>query len=62
MKMHNYETIKRLLQPVMDFMAEEYPNDCKLIVEPNFAQIVYNHTDMTFISDRIDPTQTEGEK
>jgi hypothetical protein len=51
MNNYNYEKIDRLLQPLMKMMQEEFPNNCKLIIEPYFSQIVYEHREMTFQSE-----------
>ncbi len=50
---YNYEKIDELLQPLMKMMQDEFPNNCKLIVEPYFSQIVYEHTEMTFPSEEM---------
>ena len=53
MNNYNYEKIDRLLQPLMKMMQEEFPNNCKLIIKPHFAQIIYEHDEMTFSSDEM---------
>ena len=53
MKNYNREKIDELLQPLMKMMQEEFPNNCKLIVEPYFSQIVYEHSEMVFPSDEM---------
>ncbi len=50
---YNRAQIDELLQPLMTMMQEEFPNNCKLIVEPYFARIVYEHDDMIFQSDEM---------
>jgi hypothetical protein len=42
-----------MLQPLMTMMQEEFPNNCKLIIEPYFARIVYEHDEMIFSSDEM---------
>ena len=51
--MKNYDFIKiyKMIQPLMTMMQEEFPNNCKLIIEPYFARIVYEHDEMIFQSD-----------
>ena len=53
MKKYDFQKIDKLLQPVMEMMREEFPNDCKLIVGAEFSQIVFEHTYLTFPSDEI---------
>lgn len=56
MKKYNYEKIDELIQPLMTMMQEEYPNGFKLIIEPHFARIVYEHDEMLFKSDEMKNT------
>ena len=53
MNNYNYEKIDKLLQPLMKMMQDEFPNNYKLIIEPYFSQIVYEHREMTFPSDEM---------
>lgn len=53
MKNYKIEKIDELLQPLMKMMQEEFPNGFKLIVEPYFSQIVYEHSEMIFPSDEM---------
>jgi hypothetical protein len=53
MKNYNHQKIDELLQPLMKMMQEEFPNGFKLIVEPYFSQIVYEHSEMVFPSDEM---------
>ena len=53
MKKYNKDKIDKMLQPLMTMMQEEFPNNCKLIVEPYFARIVYEHDEMIFQSDEM---------
>lgn len=53
MKNYNHQKIDELLQPIMAMMQEEFPNNCKLIVEPYFSQIVYEHSEVVFQSDKM---------
>ena len=39
MRKHCYEQVDKLVQPIMDFMREEYPNDCKMVISADFAHI-----------------------
>jgi hypothetical protein len=60
MKNYNREKIDELLQPLMKMMQEEFPNNCKLIVEPYFAQIVHENTEMSFKSDEMKKCLEKG--
>ena len=53
MRKYNRDTIDKMLQPLMTMMQEEFPNNCKLIVEPYFARIVYEHDEMILQSDEM---------
>ena len=53
MRKYNRDKIDKMLQPLMAMMQEEFPNNCKLIVEPYFARIVYEHDEMIFQSDEM---------
>ena len=53
MRKYDYQKIDKLLQPLMEMMREEFPNDCKLIVGTDFSQIVFEHTYLTFPSDEM---------
>lgn len=53
MKKYNKDKIDKMLQPLMTMMQEEFPNNCKLIIEPYFARIVYEHDEMIFQSDEM---------
>ena len=53
MRNYNRDKIDKMLQPLMTMMQEEFPNNCKLIVEPYFASIVYEHDEMIFSSEEM---------
>jgi hypothetical protein len=53
MTKYNFQKIDELLQPLMTMMQNEFPNNCKLIIEPHFAKIIYEHDEMIFKSDEI---------
>lgn len=53
MKNYNRDKIDKMLQPLMTMMQEEFPNNCKLIIEPHFARIVYEHDEMILQSDEM---------
>lgn len=54
MNKYNRDKIDKMLQPLMTMMQEEFPNNCKLIIEPYFARIVYEHDEMIFSSDEME--------
>ena len=56
MKNYDFNKIDQLIQPLMTMMQEEFPNNCKLIIEPYFARIVYNHDEMIFQSNETKKT------
>ena len=56
MKNYDFNKIDQLLQPLMTMMQEEFPNNCKLIIEPHFARIVYEHNGMIFQSNETKKT------
>ena len=56
MKNYNRDKIDKFLQPLMTMMQEEFPNNCKLVIEPYFARIVYEHDEMIFQSDETKKT------
>ena len=43
MRKYCYEQVDKLVQPLMDFMREEYPNNCKMVITADFSQIVYEN-------------------
>lgn len=53
MRNYNRDKVDKMLQPLMTMMQEEFPNNCKLIIEPYFARIVYEHDEMIFSSDEM---------
>ena len=53
MNKYNRQQIDDLLQPIMTMMQEEFPNNCKLIVEPYFARVVFEHDYMVIPSDEM---------
>lgn len=56
MKNYDFNKIDKLIQPLMTMMQEEFPNNCKLIIEPHFARIVYEHDEMIFQSEEVKNT------
>ena len=53
MNKYNRDKIDKLIQPLMTMMQEEFPNSCKLIIEPYYSKIVYEHDEMIFPSDEM---------
>lgn len=60
MKEYNFEKIDKMVQPLMEMMQKEYPNDAVLIIEPYFARIEYRHGELIFKSDSIPETGLFG--
>ena len=50
MRKYSREKIQSLIQPLMDMMKEDYPNNAELIITPDFAMINYRLNDMVFES------------
>lgn len=48
MRKYSHEEISKMIQPLMDMMKEDYPNNAELIITPDFAMINYRLNDMTF--------------
>ena len=48
MRKYSHNRIQELIQPLMDMMKEDYPNNAELIITPDFAMINYLLNDMTF--------------
>ena len=50
MRKYSREEINKMIQPLMDMMREDYPNNAELIITPDFAMINYRLNDMVFES------------
>lgn len=50
MRKYSHNRIQELIQPLMDMMKEDYPNNAELIITPDFAMINYRLNDMVFES------------
>ncbi len=48
MRKYSHEEINKMIQPLMDMMKEDYPNNAELIITPDFAIINYKLNDMIF--------------
>lgn len=55
MRKYSHGRIQELIQPLMDMMKEDYPNNAELIITPDFAMINYKHSDMIFQSKKDVP-------
>ena len=53
MKKYDFEKINKLVQPLMEMMSEEFPNNCELHINSMSAEIVYIHQDMIFLKDEF---------
>lgn len=50
MKNYDYKKIQELVDPIMEMMKEEYPNNTKVVITSFGAEIIYEHTEMTFLN------------
>ena len=55
MKNYNYQRIDEMVQPLIEMMRAEYPNDAQLVIDSNSAKIQYVHTDMIFLETSLKP-------
>lgn len=62
MKKYDFEKIDKLVQPLMEMMSEEFPNNCELHINSRSAEIVYIHQDMIFLKDEFRKTICETEQ
>lgn len=58
MRKYSHEEINKLIQPLMDMMKEDYPNNAELIITPDFAMVNYRLNDMTFTRE-IEPKKVQ---
>lgn len=49
MRKHCYEDFDKLIQPLMGLMRDEYPNGFKLIIGPDYANIICEQTELNFL-------------
>lgn len=52
-KIYTHETINALIQPLIDFMKQEYPNDYVLEINSNGAELYHKAITMAFISKEL---------
>ena len=50
MKNYDYEKIQKLVDPIIEMMKEEYPNNTKMVITSFGAEIIYEHNEMTFLN------------
>lgn len=50
MKNYDYEKIQKLVDPIIEMMKEEYPNNTKMVITSFGAEIIYEHTEMIFLN------------
>lgn len=55
MKFYNYEKIDEMIQPLIEMMQKEYPNDAQLIIDSSSATIQYVHKDIIFLESSLKP-------
>ena len=51
MTRHTREQVDKMVQPIMDMLRIEYPNNCKMVITPDIATILYEHEEMLFPSE-----------
>ena len=51
MTRHTREQVDKMVQPIMDMLRIEYPNNCKMVITPDLATILYEHEEMLFPSE-----------
>ena len=51
MTRHTREQVDKLVQPIMDMLRIEYPNNCKMVITPDLATILYELEEMLFPSE-----------
>lgn len=49
-----HDKLAELLNPIFDFMQQEYPKNAKLVIEPYSAQIIYEHQEDIWLSKKFD--------
>lgn len=48
---YSHTEIAKMLEPIFQYMKEVHPTNCKLIIEPFSAQLVYEHQDQMWLSE-----------
>lgn len=51
---YDHDKFAELLNPIFDFMQQEYPKNAKLVIEPYSAQIIYEHQEDIWLSKKFD--------
>ena len=62
MRDYNYEMLSKMVQPIMEMMRKEFPNNCKMIIEPDFSHIVFEHSCLFIHSDEMRKRMETAEK
>lgn len=42
-----------MLEPLFEYMKAEHPNNCKLVIEPYTAQLIYEHQEQIWMSKKF---------
>lgn len=50
---YSHEHIQELLKPLFEYMKTEHPNNCKLVIEPFSAQLIYEHQEQIWLSEEF---------
>ena len=43
MKKYNISDFDNMVQPLIEFLREEYPKNCKIIITTSAAELIYEH-------------------
>lgn len=50
---YSHNKIQKMLKPIFEYMKQEHPNHCKLVIEPFSAQLIYEHQDQIWLSEEF---------
>lgn len=50
---YTHDEIQKMLEPIFEYMKAEHPNNCKLVIEPYTAQLVYEHQEQMWMSNEF---------
>lgn len=47
---YTHDEIQKMLEPIFEYMKAEHPNNCKLVIEPYTASLIYEHQEQMWMS------------
>lgn len=50
---YSHDEIQKMLEPLFEYMKTEHPNNCKLVIEPYTAQLIYEHQEQIWMSKKF---------